>query len=171
MNRTSRTFVALVGVLALVSAACGDDTEVTDTAVPTTTVAPTLTFTGSECIYSGPDTFSLGETVRFTWRNESSVEMVVTVLELFDTTFEDLLVRLAAVEVEVVAPTQVWPEQEPEELFHWKKLDPGTDRKAVLVFIRAGDFGMACWPLAANPPVGGELLTPPLRGALFTVEE
>jgi hypothetical protein len=88
--------LTLILVVALLAAACSDSADTTTTTAapeattattqpPATTqattttegptaAAPTLTWTGSECIYSGPDTFPKGgEIVKFTYRNESSV--------------------------------------------------------------------------------------------------
>ncbi len=175
MKRVSRrsfsfriAFPLLVAIL--LAAACGDDAEVaattapattavpTTTAVPATTAAstatPTLTFTGSECVYSGPNTFPSGEIIKFTWGNESSVEMVVVVLELVDT-LEDLAATFPATEVYPPAGAAGIP----DAVLSIRAVGPDTEVTNNVIFRRAGDFGTMCWPIDGNPAIPGELLT------------
>jgi len=174
-----RSFAALA-VAVLVLAACGGDGESTDTtssplaattttatAAPTTTTAPsttttpvaaatTLTFTGSDCIQSGPDTMSVGF-VTITLKNESSVDMAVVVLELVDVTLEELV----ADNVRLFPPTIVWPPSgaHPKEAHSTATVDSSTEIEHGLAFTSTGDYGTVCWPLDGSPAVQGALLT------------
>ena len=176
-------WLAVAGALALVAAACGDDAEVAatttapaTTAAPATTTAPattaapattgastatpTVTFTGSECVYSGPDTLPSGEIVKFTLNNESSVEVVVYVLRLSAATLDDI-----AADVTYFPPAESWPPLGAQELdltLDTREVDAGTEVTNNVLFSRAGDIGTICWPLDGSPA---------LPGGLFTVEE
>ena len=157
-------------LVALVVAACGDRAETTDssaareatptTVPPTTTTATaaltTLTFTGADCIQSGPDTVPVG-ILKFTLENESSVDMAIVVLELVDVTLEELV----ADDVRLFPPTTSWPPQgaSPEESRSTRKVEANTEVKHSVAFHSPGDFGTVCWPLDGGPAVPGALLT------------
>lgn len=171
--------------MALVVSACGDPAETTASAAapeatpttvpptttatsstPTTTAPPTtttaaaplttLTFTGADCIQSGPDTVPVG-ILKFTLENESSVDMAVVVLELVDVTFEELV----ADDVRLFPPTTSWPPQgaSPEESHSTRKVEAYTEVKHSVAFHNAGNYGTVCWPLDGGPAVQGALLT------------
>ena len=175
-----RSFVALA-VTVLVFAACGggDGDEHADTtssppaattttanAAPTTTApsttttpvaaATTLTFTGSDCIQSGPDAMSVGF-VTITLKNESSVDMAVVVLELVNVTLEELV----ADNVRLFPPTTVFPPPgaHPKEAHSTATVGSSSEIEHGLAFTSAGDYGTVCWPLDGSPAVQGALLT------------
>ena len=139
-------------------------TEATTTTFPLTTtsttteaVATTLTYTGSDCIQSGPDTFPSGEIVRITFDNESSVDMAVVVLELVDVTLDELV----ADDVRLFPPITSWPPPgaQPKEAHSTRKVDSDSEVKHSVAFHQAGNYGTVCWPLDGSPAIQGALLT------------
>ena len=88
----------LIGVMAMVMAACSSESSTTtDTAeaapsattteaAPETTVPtePTVTFDGANCVYAGPTTFDLNTLPRFSGVNESEDEFRFTLYHLED---------------------------------------------------------------------------------------
>jgi len=99
--------------------------------------------------------------VKFVVRNESSVEMVVVVLELLGSTLEVFV----ADDVRIFPSIEVWPPSAPEhkEMQSLGRFDPDTEvLDYSVLFNSAGDYGTACWPIDGNPATQGEL---------FTVEE
>jgi hypothetical protein len=139
---------ALVLVVVLLTAVlvtgCGDSGETT------------LTFTGSECVQSGPDAIVAGEFVTFTLENESSVDVAVIVLELGNVTLEELVADDA-----LFFPTDSWPVTGgiPEEVYSAWLVGSSSDDERSVVFTRTGDYGTVCWPIDGSPAIQGALLT------------
>jgi hypothetical protein len=110
---------------------------------------------------AGVDPVVLGELVKFAVRSESSVEMVVVVLELLGSTLEDLV----ADDVRIYPSVEVWPPSAPEhkEMHRLGRFAPDAEvLDYSVLFNSAGDYGTACWPIDGNPAIQGDL---------FTVEE
>jgi len=156
-----RGFVALtVTVLLLAACGGGGDDESADTTSPphavtaptataassTTTTLPataapvvvamTLTFTGNDCIQSGPDAMTVGF-VKITLKNESSVDMAVVVLELVDFTLEELV----ADNVRLFPSITGWPPPgaHPKEAYSTARVGSSSEIEHSLAFTSPGD--------------------------------
>lgn len=114
-----------------------------------------MTFTGDECIYSGPDTFPSGE-VTFTLRNESPVQAFLAIVEVASgSTLEEVVAGLPVIE----DPTMLPPK--PAAVRAFIQLGQGVEAPLGVNFRRAGQFGTACVPFNGERAV---------RGAPFRIE-
>lgn len=131
----------------LVAAACGDDEE-GDTTEAAGQVAggPVVTFDGEECDCSGPDSFDVGDSVTFTFNNESSEDAGVGIWRLTflgGFTSEDF----------VATPGVVLEEGAfVETLVFSQPTSPGSESEMGVAFTQFGDFALAC---VTNPVPGG----------------
>ena len=93
-------------------------------------------------------------------RNESSVDVAVHVLQLATVRVQDL-----AGSVTIFPPTEVWPVLVPHgtnRTIAVRLVHAGTEISHNVIFERADNLGMVCWPIDGSPA---------LPGGLFTVEE
>jgi hypothetical protein len=179
-----RLFDAVVMAVSLTAAGCSSDSDyspdVSDTSATSNSVATvtsettaavattssttqpadagasTLTFTGTECVQSGPT--EVGSFVQFALRNEASADVVMVFLQIADVTLEEL----ASDNVERFPPIDQWPPtfgDHPPELVSTKLVDSGEDEKLALSFNEPGSYGSVCWPLDGSPAIPGGLLT------------
>jgi hypothetical protein len=174
MFRTFR-FALVVFVLALVATACGGDDDAAGTtptaaattissttkAPATTTTQPadagafTLTFTGTDCVQSGPS--EVGSFVQSALRNDASADVVMMFLQVTDTSLEDLVS-----DVERFPPINQWPTTVGHELTETvttKVVESGDAGSLAVSFKEPGQYGTVCWPLDGTPAIPGGLLT------------
>ena len=128
--------VLLIGVMAMVMAACSGESSTT-TAVPQ---EPTVTFDGANCVYAGPASFDLNTLAGFTGINEADDIFVFALYHLEDPslTLEDV----------IALDSGLQPDSMPDGIrlrSASSRIDPGAEGSVSLPFTASGDYLIGCF--------------------------
>ncbi len=147
MIRRMTAFVVL-GVLAV--AGCSSSSELS------ASLGPSVSFTGTECVYDGPSEFDLNSTVTFTFTNDSDTG---------DVGFSVMKFPEGVTAEEVSAKGMNNAVADAHGASMGVKLPPtanGTEYQLTATFIETGQHGINCFGLSGNA-IGADHVT------MFTV--
>ena len=148
----TRRVMALVVLGVLAVAGCSSSSE------PSPSLGPSVSFTGTECVYDGPSEFDLNSTVTFTFTNDS---------DKGDVGFGVMKFPEGVTAEEISAKGMNKAVADAHSASMGVKLPPtvkGTEYQLTATFIETGQHGINCFSLGGNA-IGADHVT------MFTVTE